>query len=93
MTCISSGAKQILGRLFKRIKADPDLSSKTYVAQLIKDLEALPVCKLGKAPKKRKTSKWQECIKEGMKDKPWDPSRIKKLSKLYKEGKCPRPSK
>lgn len=38
---------------------------------------------------KRPLTKWQLCVKEGMEGKEWDPQRIKKLSKLYKEGKCP----
>jgi len=38
---------------------------------------------------KRPPTKWQQCVKEGMEGKDWDPQRIKELSKLYKEGKCP----
>lgn len=38
---------------------------------------------------KKPPTKWQLCIKEGMEGKKWDPQRIKELSKLYKEGKCP----
>lgn len=45
-----------------------------------------------KAPRgtKRPPTRWQQCIQEGMQGKKWDPSRIKELSKLYREGKCPR---
>jgi len=88
--CISAGAKKILGRLFKHIQADPAFGKKAYVAQLIKGLEVLPVCKLGKAPKgKRKPSMWGLCIKERRKGKPWDPTALKKLVPDYKAGKCP----
>lgn len=39
--------------------------------------------------KKKKLSKWQLCIKEERSGKDFDPDAMKKLSKLYKEDKCP----
>lgn len=43
----------------------------------------------GKDAKKRKRSLWQECISVRMKGKPFDPGKIKDLSKEYRAGKCP----
>jgi hypothetical protein len=39
--------------------------------------------------KKRKLSKWQQCIRERRSGKPFDPSAIRELSKEYKAGRCP----
>lgn len=49
----------------------------------------VPATKEKKKKSKKPLTKWQQCVKEGMQGKKWDPSRIKELSKLYKEGKCP----
>lgn len=42
-----------------------------------------------KGKPKRELSKWQLCIKEKRKGKSFDPNAMKRLSKLYKKGKCP----
>ena len=39
----------------------------------------------------RRLSKWQLCIKEQRKGKPFDPHAMKELSKLYRASKCPTP--
>jgi hypothetical protein len=39
--------------------------------------------------KKRKRSRWQQCIASRRKGKGFDPSAIKQLAKEYKQGKCP----
>lgn len=57
--------------------------------QIIPDLCGGYQTPAGKGKTKRAPSKWQICIKEQMKGKKWDPSRIKELSKLYRAGKCP----
>lgn len=89
--CISSGAKNIFKRMFKGKLEGLDKTSKEgkLLKNLLDDLDFMPVCPVGKIKGKRVPSKWQQCVKEGMQGKPWDPSRIKKLSQLYKEGKCP----
>ena len=90
--CISSGAKDIFGRMFKSRLEDVDKESKEgkFLKSLLSDLDFMPVCVTGgKARKPRKVSKWQLCIKKEMAGKPWDPSRIKKLAVLYRKGECP----
>ena len=48
------------------------------------------LCRLvPKEKKKRKRSKWQECIASRRKGKPFDPQAMKKLSKEYHAGTCP----
>jgi hypothetical protein len=37
----------------------------------------------------RKRSKWQECIANRRKGKPFDSAAIRELAKEYREGKCP----
>lgn len=37
----------------------------------------------------RKLSKWQLCIAERRKGKPFDPDAMKKLAEEYKAGRCP----
>jgi ATP-dependent protease HslVU (ClpYQ) ATPase subunit len=47
------------------------------------------LCSGKKPKKKRKVSRWQQCITERRKDKPFDPQAIKKLAVEYRAGKCP----
>ncbi|MBA7489926.1 hypothetical protein ES702_00460 [subsurface metagenome] len=48
------------------------------------------LCRLvPKEKKKRKRSKWQECIASRRKGKPFDPHAMKALSVEYRAGKCP----
>jgi len=84
---ISNDAKQILEQLCK----DLELSE-----QQCELLEAhIPgICKMapegdGSEPKKRKRSRWQECIATRRKGKGFDPQAIKQLAQEYREGKCP----
>ena len=46
---------------------------------------------VGKKPAKpkRATSRWQQCIAERRKGKPFDPSAIRELAKEYRAGRCP----
>ena len=37
----------------------------------------------------RRLSKWQQCISERRKGKPFDPQTMKTLAKEYKAGRCP----
>jgi len=51
------------------------------------------ICKIapegGDGVKKRKRSRWQECISKERAGKPFDKEAIKKLAELYRAGKCP----
>jgi len=83
---ISNDAKQILEQLCK------DLDLNEQQCQLLE--EHIPgICKMaegdGGEPKKRKRSRWQECIHKERAGKPFDKEAIKKLAVKYKEGKCP----
>lgn len=52
--------------------------------------EVCPPCTRMKREKgERKKSKWQECIGERRKGKPFDPAAIRELAKEYKAGRCP----
>jgi len=83
---ISNDARQILDQLCK------DLDLSTEQCHLLE--EHIPgICKL--APegeggvKKRKRSRWQECISKERAGKPFDKEAIKILAQKYREGKCP----
>lgn len=43
----------------------------------------------GKAKTPRARSRWQQCIAERRKGKPFDPEAIKALAKEYRAGRCP----
>lgn len=91
MACISSGAKKALVSLFDFHMADSTPKQKEKLQKLKVDVENMPICATGATgeKKKRKLSRWQQCIAQERKGKPFDPNAMKKLSKLYKEGKCP----
>jgi len=83
---ISNDARVVLEQLCK------DLDLNEQQCQLLE--EHIPgMCKLAPAeegePKKRKRSRWQECIHKERAGKPFDKEAIKKLARLYREGKCP----
>ena len=61
----------------------------SMINEVCQDYCKVPSGSVKKEKAKRPLTKWQQCVKEGMEGKKWDPQRIKKLSKLYKEGKCP----
>lgn len=46
-------------------------------------------CRATGVKKKRKRSRWQECIAVRRKGKKFDPGAIKELAKEYREGRCP----
>jgi len=92
--CISSGAKEIFGRMFQSRLKDVDDKSKEakFLKSLLSDLDFMPVCVAGgKARKPRKVSRWQLCIKEERSGKPFDPKAFSKLKTKYHAGTCPSP--
>jgi len=84
---ISDDARRILEQLCK------DLDLEEAQCQLLE--EHIPgICKIAPADgeggaKKRKRSRWQECIATRRKGKGFDPQAIKELAAEYKAGKCP----
>lgn len=53
--------------------------------------EACPPCAARKPPENGRhvKSRWQECIGERRKGKPFDPAAIRELAKEYRAGRCP----
>jgi len=84
---ISNDARVVLEQLCK------DLDLNEQQCQLLE--EHIPgICKIAPeggegGAKKRKRSRWQECIAKRRAGKGFDPGAIKELAKEYREGKCP----
>jgi len=82
---ISEDARVVLEQLCK------DLDLNAQQCQLLE--EHIPsICKMapeGGETKKRKRSRWQECISKERAGKPFDKEAIKLLAQKYREGKCP----
>jgi len=82
---ISDDAKQVLEQLCK------DLDLNEQQCQLL-EAHIPGICKIapeGGETKKRKRSRWQECIAKRRAGKGFDPGAIKLLAQEYREGKCP----
>jgi len=62
----------------------------SIIGEVCQNYCEIPAKRDKKEKAKRPLTRWQQCVKEGMEGKKWDPQRIKTLAKLYKEGKCPR---